>query len=50
MTTIDAVAAAARVAKAVLGWERSREIDNRHFGGRFVLALEHTMDDGLIAR
>ena len=35
---------------AVLGWERSREIGNRHFGGRFVLALEHTMDDGLIAR
>jgi AcrR family transcriptional regulator len=35
---------------AVLGWERWREIDNRHFGGRFALALERAMDDGLIAR
>ena len=34
----------------MLGWERWREIDNRDFGGRFVLALEHSMDDGLIAR
>lgn len=35
---------------AVLGWERWREIDNRHFGGRFPAALEHAMDQGLIAR
>jgi AcrR family transcriptional regulator len=35
---------------AVLGWERWREIDNRHFGGRFAAALGHAMDTGLIAR
>jgi AcrR family transcriptional regulator len=35
---------------AVLGWERWREIDNRHFGGRFPVALKRAMDDGLIAR
>jgi AcrR family transcriptional regulator len=35
---------------AVLGWERWREIDNRHFGGRFPLALTRAMDDGLISR
>ncbi|HZR75924.1 helix-turn-helix domain-containing protein [Bradyrhizobium sp.] len=35
---------------AVLGWERWREIDNRHFGGRFSAALGRAMDDGLIAR
>ena len=35
---------------AVLGWERWREIDNRHFGGRFAVALARAMDDGLIAR
>jgi AcrR family transcriptional regulator len=35
---------------AVLGWERWREIDNRHFGGRFPRALARAMDDGLIAR
>ena len=35
---------------AVLGWERWREIDNRHFGGRFPAAIEHAMDQGLIAR
>ena len=35
---------------AVLGWERWREIDNRHFGGRFPVALERAMNDGLIAR
>lgn len=34
---------------AVLGWERWREIDNRHFGGRFAAALRRAMDDGLIA-
>lgn len=35
---------------AVLGWERWREIDNRHFGGRFPVALTRAMDEGLIAR
>jgi AcrR family transcriptional regulator len=35
---------------AVLGWERWREIDARHFGGGFPLALARAMDDGLIAR
>jgi AcrR family transcriptional regulator len=35
---------------AVLGWERWREIDARHFGGGFPLALAHAMDDGVIAR
>ena len=35
---------------AVLGWERWREIDNRHFGGRFPVALQRAMDDGLIAQ
>jgi AcrR family transcriptional regulator len=35
---------------AVLGWERWREIDNRHFGGRFPVALQRAMNDGLIAR
>jgi AcrR family transcriptional regulator len=35
---------------AVLGWERWREIDARHFGGRFSHALARAMDDGLIAR
>jgi AcrR family transcriptional regulator len=35
---------------AVLGWERWREIDNRHFGGRFPVALARAMDEGLVAR
>jgi AcrR family transcriptional regulator len=35
---------------AVLGWERWREIDARHFGGGFPRALARAMDDGLIAR
>jgi AcrR family transcriptional regulator len=35
---------------AVLGWERWREIDARHFGGGFPLAIARAMDDGLIAR
>jgi len=35
---------------AVLGWERWREIDARHFGGGFPLGLARAMDDGLIAR
>jgi hypothetical protein len=30
---------------AVLGWERWREIDNRHFGGRFATALARAMDE-----
>jgi hypothetical protein len=34
----------------VLGWERWREIDNRHFGGRFPVALSRAMDEGVIAR
>ena len=35
---------------AVLGWERWREIDARHFGGKFPRALAAAMDAGLIAR
>ena len=35
---------------AVLGWERWREIDARHFGGKFPRALTVAMDAGLIAR
>jgi AcrR family transcriptional regulator len=35
---------------AVLGWERWREIDAEHFGGKFPLALNAAMDAGLIAR
>jgi AcrR family transcriptional regulator len=35
---------------AVLGWERWREIDAKHFGGKFPLALDAAMDAGLIAR
>ena len=35
---------------AVLGWERWREIDARHFGGKFPRALTMAMDAGLIAR
>ena len=35
---------------AVLGWERWREIDARHFGGKFPRALTLAMDAGLIAR
>jgi AcrR family transcriptional regulator len=35
---------------AVLGWERWREIDAKHFGGKFPLALNAAMDAGLIAR
>jgi AcrR family transcriptional regulator len=34
---------------AVLGWERWREIDARHFAGGFPLGLARAMDDGLIA-
>src|SRR3954464_3045361 len=35
---------------AVLGWERWREIDTRHFGGKIPRALAAAMDAGLIAR
>jgi AcrR family transcriptional regulator len=35
---------------AVLGWERWREIDAQHFGGKFPRALTAAMDIGLIAR
>ena len=35
---------------AVLGWERWREIDARHFGGKFPRALAAAMDAGLIGR
>lgn len=35
---------------AVLGWERWREIDARHFGGKFPRALAVAMDAGVIAR
>jgi AcrR family transcriptional regulator len=35
---------------AVLGWERWREIDAKHFGGKFPRALTAAMDTGLIAR
>ena len=35
---------------AVLGWERWREIDAKHFGGKIPLALAAAMDAGLIAR
>jgi AcrR family transcriptional regulator len=35
---------------AVLGWERWREIDAEHFGGKFPRALGAAMEAGLIAR
>ena len=35
---------------AVLGWERWREIDAQHFGGKIPRALASAMDAGLIAR
>jgi AcrR family transcriptional regulator len=35
---------------AVLGWERWREIDAQHFGGKIPRALEVAMERGLIAR
>jgi AcrR family transcriptional regulator len=35
---------------AVLGWERWREIDAQHFGGKFPRALAAAMDAGLLAR
>ncbi len=35
---------------AVLGWERWREIDAKHFGGKIPRALEAAMERGLLAR
>jgi AcrR family transcriptional regulator len=35
---------------AVLGWERWREIDAKHFGGKFPRGLTAAMDAGLIVR
>lgn len=35
---------------AVLGWERWREIDAQHFGGKLPRALSTAMEQGLIAR
>ncbi|WGR94756.1 TetR/AcrR family transcriptional regulator [Bradyrhizobium sp. ISRA443] len=35
---------------AVLGWERWREIDARHFGGKFSHALTAAMEAGVIAK
>jgi AcrR family transcriptional regulator len=35
---------------AVLGWERWRDIDAQHFGGKIPRALAAAMDAGLIAR
>ena len=35
---------------AVLGWERWREIDARHFGGKMPRALSMAMQAGLIAK
>ncbi|MGY3584379.1 AcrR family transcriptional regulator [Bradyrhizobium sp. USDA 4341] len=35
---------------AVLGWERWREIDAKHFGGKFPRALTAAMDAGVIAK
>lgn len=35
---------------SVLGWERWRELDGRHFGAMIPRAVAMAMDDGLIAR
>ena len=35
---------------AVLGWERWREIDAQHFGGKMPRALSAAMEGGLIAK
>jgi AcrR family transcriptional regulator len=35
---------------AVLGWERWREIDTKHFGGKIPRALSVAIENGLIAR
>ena len=34
---------------AVLGWQRWREIDEKHFGGKIPRALQLAMDGGIIA-
>ena len=34
---------------AVLGWQRWREIDEKHFGGKIPRALQLAMDAGIIA-
>ena len=34
----------------MLGWERWREIDAKHFGGKFPRALAVAIETGLIAR
>ena len=34
----------------MLGWQRWREIDARHFGGKVPRALNIAMDAGIIAR
>jgi AcrR family transcriptional regulator len=39
-----------RDAPAVLGWERWREIDDKHFGGVIPRALQAAMDQGLVAQ
>jgi AcrR family transcriptional regulator len=35
---------------AVLGWERWREIDAKHFGGKLPRAIEIAIENGLIAK
>jgi len=35
---------------AVLGWERWREIDAKHFGGKLPRALSIAMESGLVAK
>jgi AcrR family transcriptional regulator len=35
---------------AVLGWERWREIDAKHFGGKFPRAIAAAMEAGVIAK
>lgn len=35
---------------AVLGWERWRQIDRRHFGGLLRMALARAMDDRVLVR
>ncbi len=35
---------------AVLGWQRWRQIDQRHFGGLLRMALSRAMEDGVLIR
>jgi AcrR family transcriptional regulator len=35
---------------AVVGWDKWREIDSRHFGALFAQGVAQAMDDGLLAR